>query len=64
MKTIEIRVRLVAQVPDEIAQLVALFPDDIYTDFPLAQVHLMGDSGRLKAKFVEFETMNVEVLGD
>ncbi len=63
MRTIEILVRLTAQVPDSTANRIQPFLDDAYVDLPLADVQLHGFLGKpLEAKFIEYETMDTQIL--
>lgn len=64
MKTIEIAVRFTAQVPDSVAEEITKNPDAFWVSLPLEQVNLTNLNVPQEAKFVEFETMNVEQLSD
>ena len=75
MKTIEIAVRIVAQVDDDVAKIIEADPEKVFIEFPLEQVQLMrskvytnivknATNNILPAKFCEHETMNIEQLSE
>ena len=65
MKTIEIAVRIVARVPDEIAEEIARDNEQFWVDLPFKELKLQkGQQGEVEAEFDEYETMNITDLSE
>jgi len=65
MKTIEIAVRITAQVSEEIAEDIAKNNEKFWLDFPFKELKLQnGQKGAVEADFYEYETMNITDLSE